>query len=182
MGAVVGRLLGGSSSAATTDLDRVGCRDHDHHRWGGRRRYRSGAGQRRPGAWRRGPRLGPDHLGVVVGGALDDRQHRGGGAERHAHRLGQQGAGKGAAQFTDPTSHDVGIVIQSSKGSFVAFDATCTHQGCPVDYSKSAKRLVCPCHGAEFDASSGAVLRGPARRPLSKIAVSEGSDGNLYVT
>ena len=181
-GAVVGRLLGGSSSAATTDLSASG----------------AATTTTTGGAGATGTAQAPGSAGQVPGGA----GHVSGpttsasssvGPSTTASTAGAAPSGTligsaskvpvgGAAQFTDPTSHDVGIVIQSSKGSFVAFDATCTHQGCPVDYSKSAKRLVCPCHGAEFDASSGAVLRGPARRPLSKIAVSEGSDGNLYVT
>jgi nitrite reductase/ring-hydroxylating ferredoxin subunit len=26
--------------------------------------------------------------------------------------------------------------------------------------------LICPCHGSEFDVTSGAVLQGPAREPV----------------
>jgi thiosulfate dehydrogenase [quinone] large subunit len=83
----------------------------------------------------------------------------------------------GAAQFTDPTTGDPAFVLQPTRGRFVAFDASCPHQGCPVDFTGSGFR--CPCHGATFD-GTGAVTRGPARQPLSPIRVTKGADGNLY--
>ena len=57
-----------------------------------------------------------------------------------------------------------------SGDAVVAFSATCTHQGCQVD-SVHNGQIGCPCHGSAFDATTGAVLAGPARRPLSKVAV-----------
>jgi nitrite reductase/ring-hydroxylating ferredoxin subunit len=27
--------------------------------------------------------------------------------------------------------------------------------------------VICPCHGSEFDVTSGAVLQGPAREPVA---------------
>jgi nitrite reductase/ring-hydroxylating ferredoxin subunit len=27
--------------------------------------------------------------------------------------------------------------------------------------------VICPCHGSEFDVTSGVVLQGPARKPLA---------------
>jgi Rieske Fe-S protein len=42
-------------------------------------------------------------------------------------------------------------------------------------------RFECPCHGAEFDGTTGDVLRGPARTPLVKITIKE-SDGTLYAS
>ncbi|MDQ5809986.1 MAG: Rieske (2Fe-2S) protein [Actinomycetota bacterium] len=40
--------------------------------------------------------------------------------------------------------------------------------------------VICPCHGAEFDVRSGAVLQGPARKPLATYETRvEG--GNLEV-
>jgi thiosulfate dehydrogenase [quinone] large subunit len=86
----------------------------------------------------------------------------------------------GAAQFTDPSSGDPAFVLQPKAGSFVAFDAVCTHAGCTVEFSGSS--FVCPCHGARFDALTGEVLQGPARRPLPRIAIQKGGDGTLYVT
>ena len=32
--------------------------------------------------------------------------------------------------------------------------------------------MTCPCHGSRFDVTSGAVLRGPARRPVRTHVVS----------
>lgn len=86
----------------------------------------------------------------------------------------------GAARFVDPDTGDPAIVLQPSAGRFVAHSAVCTHAGCTVRYS-GGDLLVCPCHGAEFNAQSGAVLRGPARYPLTAIQVAEGPDGRLYV-
>ena len=36
----------------------------------------------------------------------------------------------------------------------------------------AGKQLQCPCHGSVYDATTGAVLSGPAPRALDKIAVS----------
>jgi thiosulfate dehydrogenase (quinone) large subunit len=69
--------------------------------------------------------------------------------------------------FSVPGSGDPGVLVKLPDGTFVAFDAVCTHQGCTVAYDASSGFLVCPCHGATFDtARSAAVLAGPARRPL----------------
>jgi thiosulfate dehydrogenase [quinone] large subunit len=87
----------------------------------------------------------------------------------------------GAASFQDPSSGDPAIVIQASAGHFVAFDAVCPHAGCTVGYSSSQKLIVCPCHGSLFNPASGAVEQGPSASGLRTIAISEGSDGQLYV-
>ncbi len=75
----------------------------------------------------------------------------------------------GAASFTDPSTGDPGFMVQPATGQFVAFDATCTHQGCPVRYAGAT--FTCPCHGAEFDSATGRVLQGPASSPLRRIEV-----------
>jgi cytochrome b6-f complex iron-sulfur subunit len=61
-------------------------------------------------------------------------------------------------------------VAQPTAGRVVAFSAICTHQGCTV--MAAGKRLECPCHGSIFDAFTGAVVQGPAQRPLAKVDVS----------
>lgn len=78
-----------------------------------------------------------------------------------------------ATTFTLPSNGDPGILVHLSNGQFVAFDATCTHAGCPVDYDPGLHDLVCPCHGAAFDPSKGAaVINGPAQTPLTSVPIT----------
>jgi thiosulfate dehydrogenase (quinone) large subunit len=88
----------------------------------------------------------------------------------------------GAASFTDPGTGDPSIVIQATAGKFVAFDAVCPHAGCSVEYDQSAALIVCPCHGSQFNAATGAVEVGPAAAGLKPITIAKGSNGQLYVT
>lgn len=86
----------------------------------------------------------------------------------------------GAATFVDPATGGDALVLQPTSAKFVAFSSSCTHAGCRVRFT-GASELYCPCHGARFDASTGAVSRGPARDPLPSITVAVGPDGQLYV-
>ncbi len=62
------------------------------------------------------------------------------------------------------------ILFRTNAGVF-AYSAICTHQGCTVAYDSLSHTMNCPCHGAKFDPTSGAVLAGPAPIPLPKINV-----------
>src|SRR5438445_12558877 len=70
---------------------------------------------------------------------------------------------------------DVGgtkINVTNAGGAFYAFDDTCTHMGCSLAKGKlDGTTVTCPCHGSQFDVTSGAVLRGPARRPVRSRSV-----------
>ena len=57
------------------------------------------------------------------------------------------------------------LVSQPSAGKVVAFSAICTHQGCTV--APAGAKFQCPCHGSMYDAATGAVLQGPAPKPLT---------------
>jgi cytochrome b6-f complex iron-sulfur subunit len=59
------------------------------------------------------------------------------------------------------------VVIRDTKNpkQLIAVSNKCTHEGCVVDWSADGKKFVCPCHGAEFDAT-GKTLGGPAPKPL----------------
>lgn len=87
----------------------------------------------------------------------------------------------GALAFTDPTQEIPAYVLQPTSGTFLAFSAICTHAGCTVNFDRSAEEFVCPCHGSIYDARTGAVIQGPAPRPLPSIGIRE-SGGSLYAT
>jgi thiosulfate dehydrogenase [quinone] large subunit len=87
---------------------------------------------------------------------------------------------KGSATFQDPATGDPAIVVQPSAGEFLGFDAVCPHAGCTVGYDEKVVRFVCPCHGSQFNGTTGAVEVGPATRGLGPITVAEGPDGQLY--
>ena len=85
----------------------------------------------------------------------------------------------GSATFKDPATGDPGLVLQLTQGHFVAFDAVCPHAGCTVGYAQGAKLIVCPCHGSEFDPTTGAVVSPPAPRGLTQIHLTVNANGEL---
>jgi thiosulfate dehydrogenase (quinone) large subunit len=76
----------------------------------------------------------------------------------------------GAARTVDPSSGEPAYIVQPRAGTYAAFSAICTHEGCVVRGPRD-RRFSCPCHGAEFDAATGRVLKGPATEPLPKLPV-----------
>jgi Rieske Fe-S protein len=59
--------------------------------------------------------------------------------------------------------------INSGRGEIIVFSSRCTHLGCQLN-STDGERLLCPCHGSEFDGRTGAVLKGPAGKPLKRVS------------
>jgi len=77
----------------------------------------------------------------------------------------------GTFNFIHSTQGVPSILFRTKVGVF-AYSAICTHQGCTVNYDKTSKQLICPCHGAAYDPANGAkVLSGPTNTPLGKIKV-----------
>ncbi len=72
------------------------------------------------------------------------------------------------------TEHRV-VVTQPTQGTFHAFSATCTHQGCTVAQVADGT-IDCPCHGSRFDVTDGAVVRGPADQPLRRVDITVEDD------
>ena len=67
------------------------------------------------------------------------------------------------------------VVTQPQAGTFKAFSAVCTHQGCTV--SKVASGTIdCSCHGSKFAIADGSVVNGPALRPLEERQVTVSGD------
>jgi len=58
------------------------------------------------------------------------------------------------------------VNVANANGNLYAIDDTCTHMGCSLASGNlNGTTVTCPCHGSQFDVTSGAVIRGPARRP-----------------
>ena len=62
------------------------------------------------------------------------------------------------------------VITQPQAGTFEAFTAVCTHQGCIVN-SVSGGTINCPCHGSKFSITNGSVVNGPAPSPLAPVSI-----------
>ena len=97
---------------------------------------------------------------------------------------------RGAASFDVPfdapaplPAGDPGIIVRLADGTFVAYDAVCTHEGCTVEWDAADAVIICPCHGAAFDAADhAAVLAGPTNQPLASLPlVVDPATGQIYL-
>jgi len=68
------------------------------------------------------------------------------------------------------------IAVIRKNQEIYALNLTCTHLGCTVN--ATPKGFVCPCHGSVFT-TRGDVVKGPADRPLKRLAVEEQGDDVL---
>lgn len=70
------------------------------------------------------------------------------------------------------------VITQPEAGTYRAFSAICTHQGCPVS-AVEKQGIKCPCHSSYFDISTGTPVAGPAKLELPTIPCR--LDGELVV-
>ncbi|RKT78138.1 nitrite reductase/ring-hydroxylating ferredoxin subunit [Terracoccus luteus] len=77
----------------------------------------------------------------------------------------------GGTIYTDTKT----VVTQPTAGTFKAFDTTCPHQGCPVTKVADG-RIDCPCHGSQFDISTGDRVAGPAPKGLTPKQITVTGD------
>jgi nitrite reductase/ring-hydroxylating ferredoxin subunit len=75
------------------------------------------------------------------------------------------------------------VTVAHAAGALFAFDDTCTHMGCSLAMgSLDGTTVTCRCHGSQFDVTTGAVLRGPAARPVRSRAIEvHGRDLSIEV-
>jgi len=62
--------------------------------------------------------------------------------------------------------HD--YLIRRKSGAIEVYSTKCTHLGCQLKLAEN-DRLICPCHGSEFNPEKGNALKGPAEKPLEKL-------------
>jgi Rieske Fe-S protein len=129
--------------------------------------------------------------GCATYGAADDGRAAPGGAPPagagttgtagSAGSAGSAGAAGGTAALAQTADIPVGggrvfadrkvVVTQPQQGTFRAFTAVCTHQGCTVA-DVTGGTINCPCHGSRFHAADGSVAHGPATRPLAPVQIA----------
>lgn len=82
-----------------------------------------------------------------------------------------------SARFQE--KHGVWIVRRPDRG-FLALKTECTHLGCTPEWLTSQRKFKCPCHGSGFR-MGGLNFEGPAPRPLDRVNIALGADGQLLV-
>jgi 3-phenylpropionate/trans-cinnamate dioxygenase ferredoxin subunit len=82
------------------------------------------------------------------------------------------------------TAFEIGgvrVVLASVEGTLYAFDDLCPHRQCSLAEGHLEGTVVtCPCHGSQFDVTTGERLRGPAVRGVRTFAVRV-ENGDLQV-
>ena len=69
------------------------------------------------------------------------------------------------------------LVLVREGGRLYALDATCSHEGGPLDEGElRAGCVVCPWHASEFRLDDGSVARGPASAPQPAYTVRQEGD------
>jgi nitrite reductase/ring-hydroxylating ferredoxin subunit len=64
------------------------------------------------------------------------------------------------------------VAIARVGDALYGFGDTCTHRGCSLASGALETTIVtCPCHGSQFDVTTGAVVRGPAVEPVRSYPV-----------
>jgi Rieske Fe-S protein len=67
------------------------------------------------------------------------------------------------------------VITQPTAGTFKAFTAVCTHQGCLVTSIVNGL-IQCPCHGSAYSVADGSVKSGPAPTALAEKTVKLNGD------
>ncbi len=70
-------------------------------------------------------------------------------------------------------------VVRENEG-FYAILGVCTHLGCTPRWLGPENKFKCPCHGSGFR-QDGTNFEGPAPRPLERVKISRGDDGEIVI-
>ena len=111
--------------------------------------------------------------------AVEDTQTQSQGGEVVIAQVSALVAGEGF-NFTANDGTDA-ILFKTKDEKVYALSRICTHEGCSVDFDLAQNKLICPCHGATYEAPDGNVISGPTQRNLKKINVKVDGDNVLEV-
>lgn len=70
-------------------------------------------------------------------------------------------------------------IVREPQGFYAIF-AKCTHLGCTPRWAASENKYKCPCHGSGYY-KNGYNFEGPAPRPMDRVEIRLGEDGQLVV-
>lgn len=75
----------------------------------------------------------------------------------------------GLTRFDTPARK---VAVAHVDGTYYAFSDICTHLRCSLSEGDlEGTTVTCICHGSQFDVTTGAVLHGPAERPVEAYTV-----------
>jgi 3-phenylpropionate/trans-cinnamate dioxygenase ferredoxin subunit len=71
------------------------------------------------------------------------------------------------------------IVLVAWADAWYALEDRCSHAGCAFSEDGVVEdgRMICECHGSEFDLATGAARRPPARVPIDTFEVRATASG-----
>lgn len=76
----------------------------------------------------------------------------------------------------------LGIVVLLEEDELRAYEATCTHLDCTVQYRPDLNILWCACHNGKYD-MSGRNIAGPPPRPLEVwLTHYDEETDNIYIS
>lgn len=65
------------------------------------------------------------------------------------------------------------ILVVNLAGNYFAIGDICPHMGCRLSGGKlDGETVRCPCHGSQFSVKTGAVVKGPAKKPVPSYPVT----------
>lgn len=68
------------------------------------------------------------------------------------------------------------IIAQPTAGEYVAYSATCPHQGSKITQVLDDGTVRCTNHGSVFDIATGEAISGPTTNPLVEAALTESGE------
>jgi CRP-like cAMP-binding protein/nitrite reductase/ring-hydroxylating ferredoxin subunit len=64
------------------------------------------------------------------------------------------------------------VAVANVSGMLYAFEDLCPHRQCSLSEGRLEGKVIhCPCHGSQFDVTTGEVIEGPARRALATYQI-----------